>query len=249
MVENRSNEITRICGWLLLAIAGITAFVAPACRAEESAVPEAWQFERADANAIRLYTRQILSEPNLAPRKTFWQWLKEKFSKWEKPDLQVGSGWGKLLWSVLVIWAVLTLVAILVHAIWTVRVLIWPSALRRNATGAPSSETVPIISFEELYKTAQALAEKEAFYEAISMMMVAMLRLLDSIGIVHFHESKTNGDYVREYPSGLTYRNEFKKFVLIFEQTVYGRFHCDRRTYGQLNSLMEQIHTGVKEKV
>lgn len=248
MVVNRSNEIAWICGWVLLAIAGITTFATRPCRADEIIQSETWQFERADVDTIRMHTRQILSEPNLAPRETFWQWLKEKFSKWEKPDLHMGSGWATLIWSVLVIWAVLTLVAILIHAIWTIRVLIWPGALRRNATGAQSSGTVKVTSFEELSGMARALAEKGAFFEAISVMMVAMLRLLDSIGIVHFHESKTNGDYVREYPSDLTSWNEFKTFVLIFEQTVYGRFHCDRQTYGQMNSLMEQICIDVSQK-
>ena len=95
---------------------------------------------------------------------------------------------------------------------------------------------------------AQTLAEKGAFFEAISVMMVALIRLLDSIGVVRFHESKTNGDYVREYPSGLTSRNEFRQFVLIFEQIVYGRFHCDHQTYGQMNFLMEQIRNSVSQK-
>jgi hypothetical protein len=249
MVLNPSNKIVWTCGWVLLAMAGIATFAPRACFADEKALPVAWSFERADVDTIRMHTRQILSEPHLAPRKTFWQWLEEKFSKWEKPDLHMGSGWGKLIQSVFVIWAVLTLVAILIHVIWTACVLIWPGALRRNVTAAPGAEAIKITSFEELYKLAQALAEKEAFYEAVSMMMVAMIRLLDSIGIVHFHESKTNGDYLREYPSGLTSRNEFRTFVLIFERTVYGRFHCDRQIYGQMNSLMEQIRTGVSQKV
>jgi hypothetical protein len=248
LLVNPSSEIVWTCGWVLLAIAGITAFATHSCRADKIIRPEAWQFERADVDTIRMHTRQILSEPDLAPRKTFWQWLTEKFSKWDKPDLRVGSGWSKLIWSIFVVWAILTLVAILIHALWTVRVLIWPGGPHDNATVAPGSESVKITSFEELYEMARTLAEKEAFCEAISVMMVAMLRLLDSIGIVRFHESKTNGDYIREYPPSLISRNEFKKFVLTFEQVVYGRFNCDRQTYWQMNSLMEHIHNGVSQK-
>jgi Domain of unknown function (DUF4129) len=248
MSVNRSNEVARTCGWVLLSVAGIAAFAVRPGRADETARPEARQFERADADTIRMYTRQILSEPDLVPRKTFWQWLQEKFSRWEKPNWHVGSRWATLIWRIFVIWAVLTLLAILIHAVWTIRLLIWPSAVRSHAPSAPGSGPAKITSFDELYKTAQAMAARGAFCEAISMMTIALLHLLDSIGIVRFHESKTNGDYVGEYPSGLTSRNEFRKFILIFEQTVYGRFPCDRQTYRQMNSLMEQIRIGVRQK-
>ncbi|MBN2313500.1 MAG: hypothetical protein JXM79_06190, partial [Sedimentisphaerales bacterium] len=191
-----------MCRWVLLTVTGIAVFIACMALADEAAGSKAPTFERADAETIRMHVRQILSEPDFAPRKTFWQWLSGKFSKWEKPDLHVGSGVATIIRSIVIIWALLTLVAILIHAIWTLRVLIWPGAIRRSDPGKPGSEAVTITSFDELYKMAQALAEKEAFYDAISVLMVAMLRLLDSIGTLHFHESKTNGDYVREYPSG-----------------------------------------------
>ena len=94
---------------------------------------------------------------------------------------------------------------------------------------------------------AQELAANNSFHEAISMMMAALLRLLDSMKIIRFHDSKTNGDYIKECPSDYSCRDEFRRFVLIFEQTIYGGFHSSLSTYQQLNSLMEHIRNSVKK--
>jgi hypothetical protein len=248
MFVHPSHETAPTCRWALLIIAGMVSFSSPLSRADEITLPAVWQYDRADIETIKMHTRQILSEPALAPRTTFWQWLWEKFSRWEKPDFHLGSDWAKLIWSVTFIWCVLALLAILTHLIWTIYLLIWPNRRRRNRTAGPGVEPVKSTSFDDLYRTAQALAEKGAFSEAIGVMMVALLRLLDSAGIVRFHESKTNGDYVREYPSGFTGRNEFRKFVLVAERAVYGHFPCDHQTYWQMNSLMECIRSRATRK-
>ncbi|UCE47661.1 MAG: DUF4129 domain-containing protein, partial [Phycisphaerales bacterium] len=152
-----------------------------------------------------------------------------------------------VLW-ILLIWCVLTLVAILAHLIWTVALFVRPSTHRQKVTGGSGPERVRSMSFEELYERARELAEKRAFAEAVSFMILALLRLLDSVGIIRFHESKTNGDYVREYPSNHVGRSEFGQFVLVFEQTIYGRLQGDRQAYSKMNSLMEQIRSCVSKK-
>ena len=248
MSINRSNETTPTCRLLLLIIAGIVSFSPRMSRADEVARREISQFDRADVDTIKMHTRQILSEPDLAVSKTFWQWLAGKFSKWKRPQINLRSGWAKLIVWILFIWCVLTLVAILAHLIWTVGLLVWPNTHRQNVISGSGSERVRSMSFEELYERARELAEKGAFAEAISFMIVAMLRLLDSVGTIRFHESKTNGDYVREYPSDHAGRSEFRQFVLVFEQTIYGRLHGDRQTYSKMNSLMEQIRNCVTQK-
>lgn len=248
MIINCSNETAPICRLLLLIITGIISFSPRLSRADEIAIEGISQFDRADVETIKMHTGQILSEPALASRKTFWQWLGDKFSRWKRPNLDLGSGWATFIRSVILIWCVLALLAILAHLIWTIRLLVWPNRHRQNAITGSSSIAVKITSFEELYKMAQELAEKGAFAEAISLLILALLRLLDSVGTIRFHESKTNGDYVREYPSDHVGRNEFRRFVLIFEQTIYGSFRGDRQTYSQMNSLMEHIHNCVTQK-
>jgi hypothetical protein len=248
MSINYRNEIADNCKLLLLITAGILSALSSLSRADETAIIRTSPFERADVETIKMHTRQILSEPALASRKTFQQWLLEKFSKWKRPEFDLGSGWATLIWSVILIWCILTLSAILVHLIWTIRLYIRPNSHRKKTASGAGSKQVRITSFEELYIIAKELADKGAFSEAISAMLAGLLRLLDSLGTLCFHESKTNGDYIREYPSNLAGRNEFRKFILIFEQVIYGRFCCDRQTYSQLNSLMECIRNGVTQK-
>lgn len=248
MLINRSNETAVTRRLLLLIIAGIVTLSPRLSRADTVAPREISQFDRADADAIKMHTRQILSEPDLAARKTFWQWLGEKIFTGGLPSLNLRSGWAKLVVWILLIWCVLTLVAILAHLIWTVALLVWPTTHRQNVMSGSGSERVRSMSFEELYERAHELAEKGAFAEAISSMIVAMLRLLDSVGTIRFHESKTNGDYVREYPSDHVGRSEFRQFVLVFEQIIYGRLHGDRQTYSKMSSLMEQIRNCVTQK-
>ena len=248
MLINRSNKTAVTCRLLLLIIAGIVSLSPRVSRADEVAGREISQFDRADVDTIKMHTRQILSEPDLAARKTFWQWLGGKLPKGRLPSLNLRSGWAKFIVWILLIWCVLTLVAILAHLIWTVGLLVWPNTRRQDVMSGSGSERVRSMSFEELYERARELAEKGAFAEAISFMIAALLRLLDSVGTIRFHESKTNGDYVREYPSDHVGRNEFRQFVMVFEQTIYGRLHGDRQTYSKMNSLMEQIRSCVTQK-
>ena len=248
MLINRRSETAKNCSLLLLIFAGILSSSPSLSPADETAILRTSQFERADVETIKMHTKQILSEPALASRKTFRQWLLEKFSKWKRPDIDLGSGWATLIWSVILIWCVLTLSAIIVHLVWTICLYIRPNKYRNNVVTSPGSKPTINLSFEELYKKAQELADKGAFSEAISALLSGLLRLLDSAGTICFHESKTNGDYIREYPRNLVGQNEFRKFILIFEQTIYGRFYCDRQTFSQLNYLMEYIRKGVTQK-
>lgn len=248
MPVNRSHETVPAHGFLLLIIAEVVSSWSALGRADVTERERTSHFARPDVETIRMYTRQVLSDPALASRKTLWQWFKEKVAHWNRPRFEPGSGWATFIWFVVLIWCILTLLAILAHLIWTVRLMIWPNRRRQNATAGPGSEPVKIISFDKLYNIARELAEKGAFSEAISVMMVALLRLLDCAGVVGFHESKTNEDYVREYPPGVGGRNEFGQFVIVVERTVYGRFPCDHQTYWQANSLMERIRNCVTGK-
>lgn len=248
MLTNRSDEASPAYGFLLLITAGIVSSWSPGGHADEFAAERATRFDRVDAETIKMHTRQILSEPALASRTTPWQWFRERLGRWRGPHLELGSGWATFAWYVILIWCILTLLAIFVHLIWTIRLVIWPNARGQNATAGPGSEPVETISFEELCKIARELAEKGAFCEAISTMILGLLCWLDSTGTIRFHRSKTNGDYVREYPSDLAGWNEFRQFVLTFEQRIYGSAPCDHQTFWQMNALMECIREGITKK-
>lgn len=247
MLVNRSNETALTFGLLLLIAAGIV-FSSPALsHVDEAAYQKASQFDRTETETIKMHTHQILSEHNFAPNKTFMQWLGEKFFRWKGPNFDLGQGWGKFILWFITFWCLLSLIAILIHFILTIRLFIRSNVKLPGATRSFGSKTVKVTSFEELYKMAQELAKNNSFREAVSIMMAALLRLLDSMNIVRFHDSKTNGDYIRECPSDYVCRDEFRKFVLIFEQTIYGGLHSSRQIYQQMNSLMEDIRNCVNQ--
>lgn len=247
MLVNRSNETALNCRFLLLIITGIL-FSSPAVfHADEVARHRTLQFNRADVETIKIHTHQILSEQDFAPKKMFRQWLGEKLFKWKGPKFDLGRGWTTIICWIIIIWCILTLIAILIHFILTIRLLIRSNVNSSGTTSSIGSESVKVTSFAELYKMTQELAKNGAFHEAISTMTVALLRWLDSMSIVRFHESKTNGDYIREYPSGYAGRDEFRKFVLIFEQTIYGGLRSSGQIYRQMNSLMEHIRNCVTQ--
>lgn len=211
---------------------------------------ETERYDRADAEIIKVQVREILSQPEFSPTKTFWQWLSEKLSRWnwEGPKFNLGYQWKEFFLWVAITWCVLALAAILIHVAWTASLLFRTGQSPRIATRGFNTETARITSFDELYLMACNLAEKKAFREAISLLILALLRWLDYRSIIRFHESKTNGDYAREFPSVNAGRGEFMKFISMFEQTIYGRRYSDEQTYRQMNFLMEQIQAGAAPK-
>jgi hypothetical protein len=247
MLLNHSNKTSLALRILILTAAGIV-FLTPAfSNADEASVQKDSQFDRADPETIKMHTRQILSDQNFAPNKTFMQWLGEKFFRWKGPKFNLGQRWGKFILWFITSWCLLSLLAILIHFIYTLSLLIRSNAKFSIATRSLSSKKFKVTSFEELYKKAQELAGNNSFREAISLMMAALLRLMDYMKIISFHDSKTNGDYIRECSLDYVCRDEFKKFVLIFEQTIYGGSQSSRRIYQQMDSLMEDILNRAKQ--
>lgn len=247
MLGCRRNKGAATLAFVIFMIAGVLSLSSALSYEDKSPGPEASHFDRADVGTIRAYTHEILSDPDFAPETTFWQWLMGKFSKWRGPKLNLGPGWTAFLLWLLFIWCVLTLVAILIHLVWTVCLLVWSNRGSKTVPNG-SGGSKKGASFEELYRMTRELAEKGAFSEAISMMIAALLRWLDYKKVVRFHESKTNGDYIREYPSGYVEQNEFRAFVVMFEKTVYGGLRGNDRTYEQMNSLMEHIRSCVIQR-
>jgi hypothetical protein len=95
----------------------------------------------------------------------------------------------------------------------------------------------------------QWLADHNLFRQAISVMMLVLLRGLDRAGTLRFHRSKTNGDYVGEYPAGVPGRDEFRRFSLSFDVLVYGCAPCEQETYQRMRSLFEQVRDDARKEL
>ncbi|MHC4744253.1 MAG: hypothetical protein ACYS8Z_20245, partial [Planctomycetota bacterium] len=200
------------------------------------------EFQRPDKDTIVSETRHILADPRFAPKRTFWQWLSAKLAGWDPPRIAGAGGIVRVLVWILSIWCVLTILAILAHLVWTLYVLAGP--VRRGGGshyGAVTALAIETMSIDQLLAKAKELAEKGAFAEALGFLMVSILRRLGDAGLVKFHMSKTNGDYVREYPPENPTKTEFQEFVMAFEKTVYGGVTCNRKYFDNMHVLSEEI--------
>jgi hypothetical protein len=246
--DNRNNQDIFKHRFVALLITGIAFSSIVLSKEVETQAYNVAQYERPDAEIIKMYTRQILSDLRFSPRKTFWQWLSEKLGRWEGPRLDLGPGWAKfILWAVF-FWCILTLAAVLIHLIWTILILISSRTSHPLVRKHIGRESIGAESFKELCKIAQELAGKQAFREAIGALMLALLRWLDSGSLIRFHESKTNGDYINEYPTGHPGCQDFKKFVNAFEHTIYGGLQVDEQVYRQMIFSLEHICNHVNQR-
>lgn len=200
-------------------------------------------FERAQAQVIKDQTQQILSRSEYRPRRTALEWLGDMFDSWT-PKLRIRSGWGyMLLWFVLG-WCVLALVAILGHFLWTAALFLGAKQKTGLASRQASfAESHFDKSYEVLLEMAAQSAQKHQYREAIGFQTLAAIKWLDSLRIISFHESKTNGDYLREYRSEAPGETDFRDMLRLSELALYAGALCNSQTYQSMKQLMERMPT------
>jgi hypothetical protein len=203
-------------------------------------------YTRPDAETIRMHVQKILAEPRFATHKTFWQWLKEKLARWEGPRLSEGVK--KIIFWVVLAWCLLTLLAIFIHLGWTIWLLVRPPKSSPGATLPAGSERYENASFEQLWEHAAELARAGSFRAATGVLLVALLRRLDSLKVLHFHKSKTNGEYLREYPSHDAGRHSFAQFIATFERSIYGGSEVAGPAYETMSTLAKQVLSDASQK-
>jgi Domain of unknown function (DUF4129) len=208
--------------------------------------PAPSDYARADAATIRTHVQKILSDPRFAPHKTFWQWLQEKLVRWEGPHLPKVVT--KVIEWVVIVWCIFTLLAIFAHLTWTIWLLARPQRGSPGSALPAGSEDYENASFEELWERSAELARRGAFRAAVGVLLVALLRQLEALKVLHLHKSKTNGEYVREYPGQRAGRQEFVQFVAAFERSIYGGSEVAGPTYTTLTALAQQVVSNASSK-
>jgi len=242
----RPTYKTRIV-WLVVLLTGGSATARLVAAEGQERVASRPGFDRPHPDVVRETTRQVLSDPKFAPYRTFWQWLMDALSGWKGPNLGFAAPWLEFLGWFFLAWCILALVVVLGHIVWVI-----VSALRgRFGSGAwvrsrMASQGHQALSYEELIELMRRLAGQGAFRDAMSAMMAALLHWLDTARILGFHQSKTNGDYIREFPESSPARDEFRRFVLAFERTIYGGEPCDERTFQELEEGFRRIRGHVQ---
>lgn len=224
---------------MLLIVLGIAA-TAGVCSQAPSPRSSA-DHARTTAETVKAHTQEILSNPRFAKHITLRQWIREKLGRRDKSNVHLPQGVKTFVSTVAIIWCLLTLLAILGHFVWTIWLLAHPSSTRANDGPGAGPGAAEITDPDGLWDRSQQLARGGEFRGAVTVLLVAMLRRLDASNVLRFHKSKTNGDYVREYPDHLPGRREFVQFIVAFERNIYGGLDIRGSTYEAMNSLAKRI--------
>jgi len=244
MARHRSSRSSRLAAALVVALLGsVLCSLLVVHSATGSTSAAAARFERPSAKTVRTEAKDILSQPRFTPRESpltrFLQWLKDKLSSLRLPHF--GGTVGRVVWWIIVVCCVLTLLAVVAHLVWNLVTYVRGARGPAHGLKGPYFERLRDRSFKDLRQLMLDHAQKGEFREAIGVMMVALLRWLDDADIFTFHQSKTNGDYVREYPRQRSSRDEFRRFALGFDGTIYGGAACDRAAYMRMNDMFERV--------
>ncbi len=232
----------RIVFWIALAGLWLSPSPAPA----DTTAPAEEAFRRPEPSVLREQVRDILDDAEFHPRQRFWTYLWMKLAQWLFP--RIGGGpLGTVLGWIFSIGAILGLLFVLGLL---VRVLIQGSSWRRRGGRAPTvaTEAYAPQRWEDLARQMRQLAEQGRFREATAAMMGLLIRWLDEAKIVHFQESKTNGDYVREYPPAWAGREAFGRFVRDADIAVYGGRRCDGGVYQAMTAQLESVRAHVSRR-
>ena len=216
-------------------------------RADDRAAPP--RYQRADVPTIRSEVRNILADSRFRARKTLAEWLMETLTRWLRfPQIGKG-GWSQIVFWGILVWCVLTLAAILVHWGWVIWTWLGLRGGRARADAAAvAHEDLLERSPDQLRGLMRRLVEQGDFRQAVAVMLVSLLRRLDDLQVVRFHRSKTNGDYVREYPAGTLGRDVFNRLVLAHEKIAYGAAPCRRAEYEQVRQMCDEIQTHAPQR-
>jgi hypothetical protein len=202
-------------------------------------------YERPEAQVIKDQAQHILSQSEYRAQRTFTEWLADTLLSWA-PKMNIKSRWGSVLFWIFITWCLLTLLAILIHFLWTVSLFIGGNRKADAPLLSVSSlESHFDKSYEDLLNVASQCARNHQYREAIGFQTLAVIKWLDALKILAFHASKTNGDYLREYQTDSPGRPDFQKIVRLSELALYAGTRCNDQTYHDMGQLMEHLtHAG-----
>ena len=245
------GNILPIVLFALFAVGSITGPTAAGASATE--------YSRADADEIRSNAREILSsdrfeqveasekekKPSLLDR--FLMWVIEKIGSLLGRGIAAMSGL-HLLGKVLMIGLIVLFTLLVGYIIWSIAKNFRPRGGSIWKGGVPHFKDVRGKTYDEICKLMRQLYDEGKFREAIGMMMLAMIRWLEKKDLVQIDESKTNGDYVREYPPLAPGSIEFKGFARQFDRVIYAGIICQNDDYNQMNNIFEKIQEDVSKR-
>lgn len=121
----------------------------------------------------------------------------------------------------------LALIAITGHAIW-----VFSRAFRRAPASPADVDVAPPLRDQAWYHAeADRLASVGRYAEAMQADFLALVLALDTRHVVHFHPSKTPGEYASEAQLDRIARADFRDLVRRLYGCVFGRVGCGAREF------------------
>jgi hypothetical protein len=152
-------------------------------------------------------------------------WLRRWFDSLARAIDRVVSATPEWVVWVLVIWMVGTLVAILLHLVWTLWVTMGGPGSRSSrsdeAEGPHEWLGVRDLRFESVLDRARRLRAEGRWAEAVRYAYVAGLLWLRDRRRITYHQSKTSRDFIREVSGDAQTRLLLSKMTAAFESVAY----------------------------
>jgi len=228
---------------------GILCFVGQQSAASPSGAAD--RIELADYHgATRDAVNRVLAEPEFADlRRDVQSWWMALLQWLERTVLGIGRWFDRIpswLWWTIVIWLILTLLAIFAHFAYVLWGMIVSSAARRGPAGeSPSGrgELLGIrdLEFDSVYRRARELLSSREWAQATKYLYVAAILWLDRQGWAQFKSSKTDYDYLRELSDRPRSRQAFRDLTNRFESTVYGGVPSTADLCQEMTSLLDHL--------
>jgi len=205
-------------------------------QSEPRAPSDVSSYEQPDPHVVHQQLQDILAQKRYQPKKSFVQHLRDFFFGFEGKAPRISSEVGWFLFGLLMVWCCVTLLAILAHFIWSIVMMSRRGTVhRRNAD--PDGPEAADRTEEDLRALVRQMAEAGDYHRAVKYLMLATLKQLASKGVLQFHSSKTNGDYLRDFGPEYQEYAGFKACVSVFEKCVYGRMITPQAAYHQMTAL------------
>ncbi len=205
-------------------------------------------FERPSRELVVREVRGVLSEPRFRPKKNLWQWTMEKLSSWSGADSWTLPKWTAIVFWIFSAWCLLALIAVLVHICWSALRLLPRPRLGAGLSARRASERDEA-DFGRLQQEMEQLAAGGNYRDALQVMLLALIRRLADMGILGFHRSKTNGDYLREFPRDHDDWDRFRRFVIASDTLLYSAAGCGADQYQRMHEVFEGIRNSVEQQI
>lgn len=256
--------------WVLWAVLALSAAWAPSA----GLAGDTWS--RPEPRTVRQQADRVLADPRFSRRMGLAEWVRQQFQRrpQTRPQPYSGGGGGgggpAGGWDIgpglaeflrfLAIGICVAAVAVALYFLLAVIVRGLAGRSRRrhrsradaDGQGQPArAADEPPVSEElaELFAAARALAEAGEILQAVGLLMRGGLRWLDGRRLVRYEQSKTTGQYVREFPSRMgEARRSFRQFALGCDIVLYSGTHERFDDFEEVAKRLKKVRDDVRSQ-